>query len=804
MHNSFRLRPRWRKVLADLWGNKTRTILVVLSIAVGTFAVGLVSSAYTILSTDMDRDYQSVNPHAAIIYSDSFDDDFLQAIRHLAGIQEAEGRTVIFQRLQRNGNQKIPIAILAIPPTKDMLIDHLRPVGTVQSLTLRTHEIWIERSGAEALDLHNGDLLTVELDRNQVRQLRVSAIMHDVSATPYVFTGQLQTYVNADTMVWLGGSRDPNELFITVPKQQLNLNDVNRIAKKVEDQIEKSGRTVIKTTISQPGKHFASDFILAMGILLGVLGVLAVCLSAFLAVNTITALLSQHIRQIGIMKLIGGQTRQLVLMYVSLVFGFGLLAWMLALPLAGVLAYQLSTILARFLNFDLGGFRIPPMTIVLQAVVALLVPVLVALAPVLHGANRTVQAAISDVGINASNIHKGWLDRMIERARGLPRPLLLSLRNVFRRKGRLALTLIALTMGGSIFMAVFNVRSSLQLVIQQALGYFLSDVNVTLNHTYRMQRLEPALRRIPGVVTIEGWGAIAGQVYGRNGVNTDEVILSAPPLASKLIQPVMSSGRWLQSGDENALVISNHLIKKRPDLKVGDEVVIKINGQDLRWRIVGICSIAGHMPTPVVYVGREYLEKLLDNKDQVADIHIITTPQDAFTQERVAGLIETQMRQMHVQVGTISTGMDSRKRLTVIIDLLVDMLLVLATLIALVGSIGLTGMMSQNVMERNREIGILRAIGAADTAIQQIVLAEGLCIGWISWILGLALAIPMSYLLEQALGDPVSGGPLPSVLISWEGPALWLAGITVLSALSCYLPAYRASRLTIREVLAYE
>jgi putative ABC transport system permease protein len=61
---------RWRKVWHDLWGNKIRTLLVVASITVGVFAVGSVSSSFIILLGDMDADYQSVNPHGAILYCD--------------------------------------------------------------------------------------------------------------------------------------------------------------------------------------------------------------------------------------------------------------------------------------------------------------------------------------------------------------------------------------------------------------------------------------------------------------------------------------------------------------------------------------------------------------------------------------------------------------------------------------------------------------------------------------------------------------------------------------------------------------
>ena len=114
------------------------------------------------------------------------------------------------------------------------------------------------------------------------------------------------------------------------------------------------------------------------------------------------------------------------------------------------------------------------------------------------------------------------------------------------------------------------------------------------------------------------------------------------------------------------------------------------------------------------------------------------------------------------------------------------------------------GMMSQNVFDRTREIGVMRAIGADNKAIQQMVIVEGVLIGLISWIISLLLQLPFTLMLESAVGVPVVGAPLPQVLLSPDGPILWLVLITLLSALASFLPARSASNLTIREILNYE
>ena len=85
--------PRWRKVARDLWGNKTRTALVVLSVAVGVFAVGMITASRVILTRGLADDYAASRPSSATIYTnDPFDDDLVDAARQTRGVEEAEGR----------------------------------------------------------------------------------------------------------------------------------------------------------------------------------------------------------------------------------------------------------------------------------------------------------------------------------------------------------------------------------------------------------------------------------------------------------------------------------------------------------------------------------------------------------------------------------------------------------------------------------------------------------------------------------------------------------------------------------------
>jgi putative ABC transport system permease protein len=171
--------------------------------------------------------------------------------------------------------------------------------------------------------------------------------------------------------------------------------------------------------------------------------------------------------------------------------------------------------------------------------------------------------------------------------------------------------------------------------------------------------------------------------------------------------------------------------------------------------------------------------------------------------EATSNALEKYFERIGLRVSSVTTLTNERAEAEVAFDAIVALLLVMAILLALVGGLGLMGTMSINVLERTREIGVLRAIGAPNRGVAQVFILEGITIGLLSWIMGALLAIPMSQGLNQAVGGAMMGVPL-TYSYSMPGLWLWLAVVLMLSALASFIPARNASRLTVREVLAYE
>jgi len=792
---------RWKKVGADFWGNKSRTFLTILTIAVGTFAVGFTSNLGAYMNVSMESDYLSSSPSEAQVYANPMDEDSVKIAREVEGVNAVEGFSTTSGQLLHQDGKKISIQFTAIEDPNTLTLNTLKPVqGASEIPPLYEKEVLID-SSAESLGYKPGDILVIELDDGKQRELRLGGYLHNATGFPYNLAEQVTAFVTPDTLEWLGGSRNFNMLAVSVAENPTDAEHVTQVAQAVADRIERSGATINFVNVYQPGHHFAYSIAQGMFFILGILGWMTVLLSCFLIVNTITALMTQQTRQIGIMKATGGETLQIVGMYVTLILGFGLGALVIAIPLANLAARSIGEGMAAWLNFFPAPYKNNPSTLIQQFMVALAVPVIAALLPIFNSVRITVREAISDYGIGSRAPKK---DASVTRRNTLiPRPIRLSLRNAFRRKARLTLTLFTLVLAGAVFIGVYNLWASFDKVINDIQGYFLADINISFNRSYRFDKVANMAESIPGVSSVEGWLEYPGTLISDEEEAGTQIVFVAPPSTSTLIDPIITSGRWLTTGDENAIVIGNHLLNIFPDLKIGDVLTIKIDGKETTWNIIGTYSITGNVNPPLLYVNYEYISRLIDQPDQVYSLRVITNGHDSVTQKNVNDQLQALFEERGVQISNTQLGSDFIQNQKAQTDIFVYFMLVMAALIAVVGGLGLMGMMSINVLERTREIGVMRAIGASNGDIQWIVVVEGLVVGLISWVISILLSIPITVALTTGVGLAILTAPMPAVF-GFSGIIAWLIGMFMIATLASAIPAHRASSLTVRDTLAYE
>jgi putative ABC transport system permease protein len=796
------MNSRWKKVWADFWNNKSRTILTIITIMVGTFAVGFNSNLKYYMNDSMEGDYQSANPSEATVYAYPLDDELVKAARELPGVNAVEGRSTASGKVILAKGNPVAIQFTSLKDPTALTLNQLQPVkGETVLPSLSNKEILVDAAAA-VVGFKPGDKVLVELPDGKRRELVLAGYMHDVTGFPYSFAKTINAYVTPDTMEWLGG--DPyrySELQVSVSEKQTDADHVTAVAQAVADRIKRAGLSDPFVYVYQPGHHFAWNIAQAMFFLLGALSYLTVLLSCFLIINIITSLMTQQTRQIGIMKATGAENRQITGMYVVLILGFGLGALLLAVPLANLAAKSIGTGMAQWLNFNPAPYKGYSATFFQQAFIALAVPVLAAAVPIYNSVRMTVREAITDYGIGGNARHKQT--KVNRRVALIPRPIRLSLRNAFRRKTRLVLTLFSLVLGGAIFIGVFNLWASFDKTIKDVQGYFLADVNIPFSRYYRFSEVAPMAESVPGVVSVEGWGQAGGTLIRNRQAAGTQIVFEAPPSNSTLIQPKITSGRWLEPGDENAVVIGNHLTTIFPDLKVGDWLTVDIDGRETKWKIIGTYVLTGNVGIPRLYVNYEYLSELTGRPGQVFSVRVLTDKHDPATQQKVANEIEALYDERGIDYSTATLGFEFVRDNKAQTDIFVYFMMVMAILIAIVGGLGLAGTMSINVMERTREIGVMRAIGASNGNIQSIVIIEGMVVGLISWLIAIVLSIPITNVLCYGVGMGILTAPMPAVY-DVNGTLAWLVGTLIIAIVASALPARQASRLTVKDTLAYE
>jgi putative ABC transport system permease protein len=807
--------PRWRKVVRDLWLNKTRTMLVVMSIAVGVFSVGAVATARTILSRDLAAQYAVTNNASATLNFNNIDEQFVRSVRRMPEIEEAEGRRVNLLRVPL-GNERSNLILYAFDDFDDVRIDKFRHEQGKRVPSRR--EVLLERSSRRLFNKQIGDTITVELGDGKTRDLTIVGTVFDVNAPPVQFANFGSAYLSRETWEWLGFGSNYTQMRIRVAEKLDSRAHIQDVADKIKDRVEDSGRVFFSANIQQnPNRHYADEQIQSMMLILVVLGAMALFLSAFLVINTTTAILAQQIKQIGIMKSIGARTTQLTTMYFMTVAAFGLLSLLIAVPLGSLGAQWLVGFVAGLLNFDILTTTPPPDVLALEVFVGLVIPLLAALVPILNGARITVREAIASTGISESTGTRRHGDRetrgrfspspfLLVSLSRVPRPILLSLRNTFRRRGRLLLTLGTLLLASAIFISVFTVRDSLNNTLDASLRYWNYDIEVFLKSGHGEDKVISQMLAVPGVTQAEAWSSDFTRRVRGDKSESRGISVIAPPADTPLLNPVMLSGRWLTPEDHDAIVVNADVLADEPDIGLGDTITLKFGQRKYPFKVVGVAqsTLTGQVRNPrVIYMNLSGYRDILTRGRDVRNVVVVTERHDGAFQSQVAKDIEAHFRSVNMPVDTTETLSERRDQIEFQFNILIVFLLIMAALLAVVGGLGLTGTMSINVLERTREIGVMRAIGASDRSIRQIVIVEGIVIGMLSWVIGVALAWPISRVLADAVGQSFLRRSL-DFEFSMLGVGLWLAVVLVVATAASLFPAWRASRLTVREVLAYE
>ena len=594
------------KVWFDLWQDKTRTLQVMMVIALGAIGVGLVIGGRNLVAGAVSESWQMAQPpNISLSVNPPLTGEDIDALARIEGVAEVEGlySTGIEWRLA--GSEEWETGLLnARDDYRDqkMTLDGLASGSWPSRNTAAIGVISVGEAGAE-----QGD--TVELRFGETtRMFELVGTIDPIGPQP---SFQESFYVDGRTFSRLTGRNAYN----IVQTRDLVFEPARAEATdlRIQDYFEAIGVDSVGTSfpfqerVIPPDVPPAAGILNALFLILGIIGVVVVILGVFLVYNSISAIVMQQVDQIGVMKAIGADSWQVVWGYLILVISYGLLAGLVSIPIGALAAFGLQNFFADFLNLEISSFAVDGTAVIVQILISLVAPLLAALIPLLTGMRLTVREAISTYGLTGAI---SLVDRLVARAKRIPYILLLTVGNTFRNQRRVIVIEISLIVAGTIFMMVMGVNDATKYTFGNKLTAIHNyQVTLSLEKPERTQQVETIAASVNEVENVDSWLVLSGSVrpaaQAESSVTDARIRIFGQPPQTDFYRPEIVEGRWLAPDDTNTVVVSQRVSEEK-GFQIGDWLtLVDSTERELTAQVVGIhfdpaTSTSLHLPLATV------------------------------------------------------------------------------------------------------------------------------------------------------------------------------------------------------------
>jgi len=798
----------WKKLWFDLWHQKSRTILAILSITAGLFSIGAIFGMVDQLITGMDQSHLEVAPsHINIILRNYITEDVVESLKTIDGIVDIDPVNQLSVRYKINGEDSWQLGTLVQREDYDeqtydlmFLKEGNWPSG---------EQLGIERLSSQYFDAGIGDSIRLQIE-GEAESFTINGLIRHPFVEPPLFGGQAHFFTDAEGLAAFGIPEGYyGQLLVRV--EPYSLENAREIAGEIRSELANRGYGVIVNLFQDPDEHWGRMFVEGINLVLQIMAVVSLFMSMVLVLNTFTALITQQTDQIGILKAIGGRRKNIILLYLASVLIYGLIALLFALPTGAAFSFFMTRWFLNLFNIDYPVFQVSQRAIIIQIISAVLVPLLAVLWPVLKGTAITVREALSTYGLGG-DFHYSFLDRFVERigARFLPTMYAASLGNLFRRKGRLLLTLIALTTAGVMFLVVMSLIASTNLTLDNEMARQNYDVRIGFTSDQNISDVISLTQQLPEVNEAEMWTSRNATILREGERLQDSAGLGAQLLGipgdTNMYQPIIVSGRWLQRSDGRVIVISQETAENN-NLEVGDLVFLDLGEEgSAEWEIIGLYRViygSGFMIEPI-YAPQDAVLSLTSQDDKASQVlvngDVRNLEEESALSDNLKAIFED--AGYGIDFYTTSARLEQRVYADNQFNSIISMLLSLAMLTGMVGGIGLAGSLGISVVERTREIGVLRSIGARSKEIMGIFIMEGVLQGLISFLIATPIAFILAGPMARALGRAMLEVDL-DFAFNFTAVAIWLVVVVIISILASIAPARRATKISVNEVLTY-
>jgi putative ABC transport system permease protein len=773
---------------------------MLMAMAVSIATVTGMLAARSILDREMARNFRATRPASAVIVLDALNDSLLESMAARTAVVAVQAEALVQAKIQTATGAWQPMLVRIVADMDAMSMDIFeRESGAWPPAP---GALLIERSGIPMLGLTEGATALVETPRGSQQEMPIAGVVHDAGQPPSDQEQTIWAYATPETLSMLVGEETLDRLKLVLhPQFATSIATIERNVRPLAQALRSQGARVERIDIAPPNQHPHQWQFDSIVLLLLSFGILALVLQAVLLATILAGLLAPQVREIAVMKTLGARTAQIAGLYLSLVGGMAGGAALVGVPLGLYGAHWLAAYVAGILNLEIASYAVPALIVAACIGLALLLPLCFAWIAIRGATRRTVRAALDDHGITGRSVAARGADRWLAGIPALDPALRLAVRATVRRGPQLLLNVALLAAAGAIFMVAVNQLAMWSDMSNQAAAARRDDLLVFLRASHPKQAVFAAVRRVAGVSSVEQVDSQlalvdAGDQLTVTATPENSLMMNFVAPQTTLLVPRLAEGRWLTPQDVDAVVLNGQTRRAFPGVAPGDEVALLINHHPTRLRVVGI--IEETLTRSAGYTTANVLDRVDGTSGRVAKLAVATAAgQDS---ERVATEISRQLTAQGFAVrGTLTRALIQRSQ-AAHVYILLALAAVIVLAIAVVGTLGLATALTAQVIQRTREFGILRALGASARHITRSILAEALLAGIISWAVALVLSLPLTALSVLAVRTAIRQ-PL-AVQWSIAAAAAWLVlGVAFAAAASIY-PARRAAALTVRQALS--
>jgi putative ABC transport system permease protein len=527
-----------------------------------------------------------------------------------------------------------------------------------------------------------------------------------------------------------------------------------------------------------------------------VLAGLALITAVFLIANTMNTLMAEQTSEIGVMKAIGGRRRQIAGVFLRAAVYLATFGVLVGVPIGIAMAHTIANFVTSSVLGVPGRFAVSVPIIAFSAAFAVVLTV-GASAPALRRALRIpVREALQSKGAVVT-FGVSPIDRLVMHGRLLPRTIRSGARNLVRNKRRTAATTLQIALAVATALGFLNMAISFGRALEK--DYSVIAWDASMYAPAGAPRLDAAAREI------------AAQTAGAERV--EPVLLNTIEYAGEthsvfgmtgtaLYSPELRDGRWYNSeearwGTPVAVVGPN--VARENGLEPGDTITVRTAGGEMDLQIIGI-DRSQQDGGRAFYVPLRWLQQVTGWGDATNMLWLSMTPDDAGAIDRSTNAVEDALTTAGYRVAPEKLySLKAENKAAN--DAILNMIIVVGGVVVAIGMVGLVNAITMNVIERTREIGILRCVGARARDIRRAFAAESAVQAVLGWILGL----PLGFLLSWGLARlTLTIMELEIATVFDAGTALIVLAVTVvLAALIVVGPVRRATRINTGDALRY-